>query len=60
LRKPKKIKKWKGPRQVDGEVIRKLQTHQKQKGELYTRVIKNKGTKNLLLAWQIQKAEANS
>lgn len=59
MRKLRKAKKPKRTTLIDGQVIKQVATHQKLTGDLYVRKVKAKTKTNLLLAWQIQKAEAN-
>lgn len=60
MRKLRKIKKPKRTVLMDGSVVKQIATRPKHTGDLYVREIKAKGKTNLLLAWQIQKAQASS
>lgn len=52
MRKPKKIK----ARRVDDQITIGHNAHIKRTGDLWTRTLPRRPTKNALLAWQIQKA----
>lgn len=60
MRKLKKVKSKRIKHDGAQVVMAGFNARPKRKGELYTRVLKKSKGKNLLLAWQIQKAEANS
>lgn len=59
MRKPKKIKKPKGILTINGNPIRRIATHQKLTGGMWTHVVERKAKTGLLLAWKIQKALAS-